>query len=104
MTALDKALESLIGDPADGERYTAATAVRDNWDGVPAGASSAVIQGIIRDHINGHKLVLLGNDNLGDASKSPSTTWVFRLIAGMGDTHYVYVDRNGSKETYQEIS
>ncbi len=104
LTALEKALKSLIEDPAGGESYNAASAVRDNWDNVPADADAAAIQELIRDHINTQTLVLLSEDNLGDASESPKNTWVFRLKQGMGDLHYIYVDRAGKRKTYQEIS
>ena len=104
LSALEKALKSLIEDPAEGRHYTAATAVKENWDGVPADGNAAAIQGLIRDHINTQKLILLSEDTLGEASQSPRDTWVFRLKQGMGDFHYVYVDRQGKKDTYQEIS
>ena len=104
LTALEKALKSLIEDPADGRHYTAATAVKENWDNVPANADAATIQGLIRNHINTQQIILLSEDNLGDASESPKNTWVFRLKQGMGDLHYIYVDRAGKKETYQEIA
>ncbi len=104
LSALDQALKSLIEDPAGGEGYTAADAVLDNWDNVPAGADAQAIQELIRQHIAGQTLILLSEDNLGDASESVPNTWIFSLSYGMGDTHYIYVDRNGAKATYQEIS
>ena len=104
LTALERALRSLIEDPADGDRYTAATAVKENWDNVPENADAAVLQQMIRAHIDGQSLHLLTEETLGDASASIADTWVFQLRYGMGDLHYVYVDRNGAKDTEQEIS
>ena len=106
LDALERALVSLIEDPADGNAYTAASAVRDNWDGVPADADAATIQQIIRDHVEHQRLILLDEQSiwLGDASESIDNAWIFFLREGMGDTHYIYVDRKGKKDTYQEIS
>lgn len=104
LDALDEALRSLIEDPAGGERYNAADALRDNDESVPADADAATIQGIIRGYVDEQTLQLLDADSLGDASESLDSTWIFRLRPGMGDTHYVYVDRRGARPTYQEIS
>ncbi|MGB1017001.1 MAG: lamin tail domain-containing protein [Nannocystaceae bacterium] len=103
LTALDRALKSLIEDSADGDEYNAATAVQENWDD-GANADAAAIQKMIREHINGQKLLLLMQETLGEASESTTDTWVFELNAGMGDFHWVYVDRKGNRRTYQGIT
>ena len=107
LTALEMAVKNLIEAPADGDRYTAATAITECWDNVPADASASMIQDIIRDHIKGQKMLLLHENSfwMGDAGQSIEDTWIFFLEGGgMGDTHYIYVDRQGVKATYQEIS
>lgn len=103
LSALERAIKSLIEDPADGANYTAATAVKENWDNA-ADADAATISGMIREHINGQTLTLLTEETLGDASESVSDTWIFKLREGMGDLHYIYVDRNNKKAPYQEIT
>ncbi|MGB1013701.1 MAG: lamin tail domain-containing protein [Nannocystaceae bacterium] len=103
LTALELALKSLIEDPAGGDDYTAATAVQENWDD-GADADAAGLQKMIRDHVNGQQMSLLTEETLGDASESIQDCWIFQLSEGMGDLHYIYVDRSGAKKTCQEIS
>lgn len=104
LDALDEALRSLIEDPAGGPNYNAADAIKDNDDSVPPNANAAAIQDIIRRYVDEQTIRLLDADSLGDASRSLESTWIFRLVPGMGDLHYIYVDRNGAEPTAQEIS
>lgn len=107
LDAFERALNSLIMDPADwngeGAGYNAANQVRDNWDSVPANADAAAIQQIIREHVNGQSLKL--NSPMQEESGADvAERWIFQLCQGMGDMHFVIVDRSGKKPAYQEVS
>jgi len=102
LTALERALRSLIEDPADGSDYTAATAVKESWDGVPPDVDAQGLQQIIRGHLNGQTLTLMPDG--GESGASVKDYWIFRLKEGMGDMHWILVDRHGAKPTVQEIT
>lgn len=107
LDTFDRALNSLINDSADyngeGAGYNAANQVRDNWDSVPANADAAAIAQIIRGHLNGQTLGL-DNKFAADSGAEVAQRWIFRLDEGMGDLHWVIVDRSGIKPAYQEIT
>ncbi len=97
LTALERAIVSLVNDPADGDDYTAATAVSENWDGGDS-LDAEGLQRAIRDHINTQTIILCTQDSAGleDADLTVADAWVFELRAGMGDIHFVSVPRDGS--------
>lgn len=104
LTALERTLRNLLDDPADSDRPNAANQVRDNYEGVPSGADATLIQAFIRKHLNEHKLILIHDEYLPDFLQNVKDNWVFRLKDGMGDLHWVIIDRSGTKPAYQEIT
>jgi hypothetical protein len=106
LTALEQALRSLIEDPSGGETYNAADAVRENWDVDYSNADAATVSEVIRKHVDANQLILLDRDSptLADADASIDDTWVFQLVEGMADLHWIKVDRNGVEPTVQLIT
>jgi hypothetical protein len=106
LSAVERAIRSLLEDPAEQDRYNAANQVRDNFEGVPADADAATIQAVIRMTMNANKLVLLPLDTPDQADLGVSTkdVWLFELHRGMGDRHWIVIDRNGAAPAYQEIT
>lgn len=100
LDAFERALESLIMDPADADGFNAANQIRDNWDDVPADATAETFQNMIREHMNDQTLKL---ENEAEPA-AVGGNWIFRLREGMGDMHWVIVDRGGELAAYQEIS
>ncbi len=103
LTAVERAIRSLLEDPADAEGFNAANQVRDNFDGVPPNASAEVLQRFIRAEMNKGKLIVLSNE-VTDLELTTKEQWIFQLDPGMGDMHWVIVDRMGAKAAYQEIT
>lgn len=102
LTAVERAIRSLLEDPADADSLNAANRVRDYFDGVPPNASAEVLQRFIRAHMNQGELRVLSNE----VTASGATTkdqWVFQVDPGIGDKHWVLVDRMGAKAAYQEM-
>jgi hypothetical protein len=98
--AFEQVLASLIEDPPDGDRYTASAAILDNWDWVAPESSQVQLQRIIRDHLNRQKLILQNDE---EAGMPLHENWNFRLVEGMGDLHWISVDRWGKKQPVHEI-
>lgn len=103
LTAVERAIRSLLEDPADADGLNAANQVRDNFEGVPENASAEVLQRFIRAEMNKGELVVESNEVI-DLELTTKDQWILRLDPGMGDMHWVIVDRMGAKATYQEIT
>lgn len=106
LTAVERAIRSLLDDPASADAPNAANQIRDNYEGVPAGADDALIQRFIRQHLNSSQLRLLSEDSAEKSELEVSTSqcWIFLLKPGLGDLHWVIVDRSGARGAYQQIS
>lgn len=106
LTAVERAIRSLLDDPADAATPNAANQIRDNYEGVPAGADDALIQRFIRQHLNQSQLRLLSDDSaeISELEVGSADHWVFLLKPGLGDLHFVIVERSGAKAAYQHIS
>lgn len=101
LTALERALRSLIQDPADSERPNLATAVRSRWGG-SARLKPSAIQELVREHLHGQKLYLHQETNLPEGI-SARKSWVFRLKDELGDRVWIVVDRSGAEPAYQQL-
>lgn len=103
LSAIERALRSLLDDPAEEGRPNAANQVRDNYEGVRPGADADLIKRFIRKHLNENQLVLVHDEGLPEGVEVKDR-WIFRLKAGMADQHFVIVDRSGAIATYQELT
>lgn len=106
LTAVERAVRSLLQDPADQDTPNAANQMRDNVEGVPTDASAELLERYIRDHMNQNQLRLLSEDSWEKSELGVSTKdhWVFLLDKGLGDFHWVVVERMGAKAAYQSIT
>jgi hypothetical protein len=106
LTAVERAVRSLLHDPWDQGNPNAAEQVRSNWEGVPRDADMPVLEMYIRAHMNREELRLLSEDSWekGDLAVSTKDAWVFLLQRGMGDLHWVVIQRNGAEPAYQSIT
>ncbi len=106
LTAVERAIRSLLDDPADAAAANAAKQIRDNYDGVPAGADGVLVQRFIRQHLNQSQLRLLSFESaeVSDLEVGTKEHWIFLLKPGLGDLHFVVVDRIGAAAAYQQIS
>ena len=102
LTALERALRSLLDDPADGPHRTAALAVQAGWKGAPPDPGAATRREVLRRHLETQQLHLLHDEDLPAGAKVVSS-WIFQLKPGMGDRHWVIVDRSGARAAVQDI-
>jgi hypothetical protein len=104
LTAVERALRSLIEDPPGGVDSTAATIVRDAWDEAGPNPDDATLQRVIREHLNGKKILELLAEDSGELPEAPGvkTHWVFAVKADFNPPgHWVVVDRTSAEPARQ---